>query len=120
MGTFFANQKQGGTVPVKGEPVLTASSPRGAYPTSQLARIPFDFDVTGVPLRFDGYRVRFWVNGIESVLAEPGPIFLTRVRPGSNTLAAEIINAAGARVPGTYTRIEVPFQVTDQPAPANP
>jgi hypothetical protein len=117
MGIFYVGTKSRGLAPGDGEPVLTASSPRGVYAGEASRQVLFDYDVHNAALSFDGYRVRFTINDIQNITAEPGPLILTRLVRGTNRLVAEIIDASGQRAPGSYSRIEVPFEIQRADAP---
>lgn len=108
----FYSLKQGvDNIPEPGEPVLTVSSPRGAYEGDAAALIVFDYRVYGVALSPNGYRLRFLVDGRERITHEAGPVFLPALGPGTHRLVAEVIDMDDVAVPGIYSKVGTTFDV---------
>ena len=85
-------------------PLLVYSRPKGSYSRGDgsAANIMLDFYLLNVELSTDGYRVRATVDGGPATLIDSwGPrIILTDPAPGEHMIRLELLDPAGAPVPG--------------------
>jgi hypothetical protein len=85
-------------------PMLVYSRPKGSYSRGDgsAANIMLDFYLFNVDLSPDGYRVRATVDGGPATLIDSwGPrVILTGPAPGEHMIRLELLDAAGAPVPG--------------------
>ncbi len=119
---FFVEAKSDDNIPEPGEPVLTVSSPRGAYKDQEADLIVFDYSVQGVQLSRTGNRLRYQLNGRPYYRWDQTPVYFPKLTPGTHRLVAEIVDIEGVAVPGRFARVEVPFDVvqSNTPAPVQP
>ena len=85
-------------------PALVYSRPKGSYSRADgsAANVMLDFYLFNVELAPDGYRVRATVDGGPATLIESwGPrVILTDPAPGEHMIRLELLDPAGAPVPG--------------------
>ncbi len=119
MVSFSVMQPDQNNIPTPDEPVLTVSSPRSiSFDGPAALRVPFDYRVDNVVLTPNGYRLRYSLNGRETVTHEPGPILFAGLDSVTNRLIAQVVDIEGAPVPGLFNKVAVTFYARPSAAPA--
>lgn len=81
------------------------SRPKGEYVGSDTRRIMLDFYLVNTELSTAGNKVRATINGNEFILDKWMPHIIEGLPMGENTIKLELINNAGAVVPGPYNSV---------------
>jgi hypothetical protein len=93
-------------------PLLTYSRPVGEYTGAAADSILVDFYLSGVRLSPEGYRVRIEVDGVgEAMVNQWAPHLLVGLPGGEHSVRLELLDPAGAPVPGEFNRSERTIRV---------
>jgi hypothetical protein len=94
-------------------PLLTLSRPAGTYVGAEADSVLVDFHLAGVRLEPGGYRVRLRIEGIgEAILVHWAPYLLLGLPDGEHVVRLELLDPAGAPLPGPFVRSERTIRVT--------
>ncbi|MDX5419813.1 MAG: hypothetical protein LPK09_11405 [Hymenobacteraceae bacterium] len=86
-------------------PHMFYSRPKGEYVGSDTRRIMLDFYLVNTDLSTTGNKVRATINGNEFILDKWMPHIIEGLPMGETTIKLELINNAGAVVPGPYNSV---------------
>jgi hypothetical protein len=81
------------------------SRPKGEYIGADTRRIMLDFYLVNTDLSMEGNKVRATINGNEFMLDRWLPYIIEGLPMGENTIKLELVNNAGAVVPGPYNSV---------------
>lgn len=92
-------------------PNLFYSRPKDTYAGADAKRIMLDFFLVNTTLEPGGNRVRATINGTEFMLTRWMPYQMEGLPAGENTVKLELIDGAGALIPGPYNSVTRKFTV---------
>jgi hypothetical protein len=81
------------------------SRPKGEYIGADTRRIMLDFYLVNTDLSTEGNKVRATINGNEFMLDRWMPYIIEGLPMGESTIKLELVNNAGAVVPGPYNAV---------------
>lgn len=81
------------------------SRPKGEYIGADTRRIMLDFYLVNTDLSMEGNKVRATINGNEFMLDRWMPYIIEGLPMGESTIKLELVNNAGAVVPGPYNSV---------------
>lgn len=90
-------------------PHMFYSRPKGTYTGADTEKVLLDFFLLNVDLSPEGYKVRATINGQAFVLTEWQPYVMEGLPLGENTVQLELLDAAGAAVPGPFNTVTRTF-----------
>ncbi len=86
-------------------PHMFYSRPKGEYVGEDARRIMLDFYLVNTDLSANGNKVRATINGTEFMLDKWMPHIIEGLPMGETTIKLELVNNAGAVVPGPYNSV---------------
>ncbi|RMG69487.1 MAG: hypothetical protein D6722_10215 [Bacteroidetes bacterium] len=97
-------------------PHMFYSRPKGTYTGAGTEKVLLDFFLLNVDLAPDGYKVRATINGEEFILTDWVPYVMEGLPMGENTVKLELLDAAGAVVPGPFNSVTRTFTLEPEAA----
>ncbi len=104
---FYVGKKTDSTLITEGQPLLTYSRPKGIYTGSDANRILLDFYVSNAQLGPDAYKVIASIDGqVIDTLTQWIPYYIENLPAGEHTVALQLIDPEGNKVPGPFNLTE--------------
>lgn len=102
-------------------PYLTVNLPMDGmvFPDAD-GKVWLDFRAHNVTLSKEGYRVRFRLDGVETMLTSGEPFAWTGLAEGRHRLVVELIDEDGDPVPEIFARVERTFEIPRMVKAVNP
>lgn len=94
-------------------PMLTYNEPAGFYKKETAQRILLDFLVHNAILSEYGYAVRYTLDGVQKVLTDVAPLYLTSLKPGTHTITLELIDKQGSLAEGNFVKTQREITILD-------
>lgn len=118
---FYVRRKDFSNFQPPDHPYLTVNLPLDgtAFPDPE-GRVWLDFRVHNVTLAPDGYRVRFRLDGVETILSTGDPYAWSRLSEGRHRLVVELIDEDGDPVSEIFARVERTFEIPRTVKAVNP
>ena len=109
---FYVRRKDFSNFQPEDHPYLTVNLPKDglAFPDAG-GRVWLDFRVHNATLSKEGYRVRFRLDGVETILSRPEPHAWTGLSEGRHRLVVELIDEEGDPVSEIFARVERTFEI---------
>lgn len=118
---FYVRRKDFSNFQPEDHPYLTVNLPKDgmAFPDAE-GKVWLDFRVHNATLSKDGYRVRFRLDGVETILSSPEPHAWTGLSEGRHRLVVELIDEEGDPVSEIFARVERTFEIPRMVKAVNP
>ena len=118
---FYVRRKDFSNFQPEDHPYLTVNLPKDgmAFPDPE-GKVWLDFRVHNVALSKEGYRVRFRLDGVETILNSPEPHAWTGLSEGRHRLVVELIDEEGDPVSEIFARVERTFEIPRMVKAVNP
>lgn len=118
---FYVRRKDFSNFQPEDHPYLTVNLPKNglAFPDPE-GRVWLDFRAHNVTLSKEGYRVRFRLDGVETILNSGEPHAWTGLSEGRHRLVVELIDEEGDPVPEIFARVERTFEIPRVVKAVNP
>jgi len=118
---FYVRRKDFSNFQPEDHPYLTVNLPKDgmAFPDPE-GRVWLDFQAHNVTLAKEGYRVRFRLDGVETILSSPEPHAWTGLSEGRHRLVVELIDEEGDPVSEIFARVERTFEIPRMVKAVNP
>ena len=109
---FYVRRKDFSNFQPEDHPYLTVNLPKDgmAFPDAE-GKVWLDFRAHNVALSKEGYRVRFRLDGIETILPSGEPYAWTGLSEGRHRLVVELIDEEGDPVSEIFARVERTFEI---------
>ena len=109
---FYVRRKDFSNFQPEDHPYLTVNLPKDgmAFPDPE-GKVWLDFRAHNVTLSKEGYRVRFRLDGAETILSSPEPHAWTGLSEGRHRLVVELIDEDGDPVSEIFARAERTFEI---------
>ena len=118
---FYVRRKDFSNFQPEDHPYLTVNLPKDgmAFPDAE-GKVWLDFRVHNVTLSKEGYRVRFRLDGVETILSSPEPHAWTGLSEGRHRLVVDLIDEEGDPVSEIFARVERTFEIPRMVKAVNP
>ena len=118
---FYVRRKDFSNFQPEDHPYLTVNLPKDgmAFPDPE-GKVWLDFRPHNVTLAKEGYRVRFRLDGVETVLTSGEPYAWTGLSEGRHRLVVELIDEEGDPVAEMFARVERTFEIPRTVKAVNP
>ena len=118
---FYVRRKDFSNFQPEDHPYLTVNLPKDgmAFPDAE-GKVWLDFRAHNVPLSKEGYRVRFRLDGIETILPSGEPYAWGGLSEGRHRLVVELIDEEGDPVSEMFARVERTFEIPRTVKAVNP
>ena len=118
---FYVRRKDFSNFQPEDHPYLTVNLPKDgmAFPDPE-GKVWLDFRAHNVTLAKEGYRVRFRLDGVETVLTSGEPYAWTGLSEGRHRLVVEMIDEEGDPVAEMFARVERTFEIPRTVKAVNP
>jgi hypothetical protein len=118
---FYVRRKDFSNFQPEDHPYLTVNLPKDgmAFPDPE-GKVWLDFRAHNVTLSKEGYRVRFRLDGVETILNSPEPHAWTGLSEGRHRLVVELIDEEGDPVSEIFARVERTFEIPRMVKAVNP
>ena len=118
---FYVRRKDFSNFQPEDHPYLTVNLPKDgmAFPDPE-GKVWLDFRVHNVTLSKEGYRIRFRLDGVETILSSPEPHAWTGLSEGRHRLVVELIDEEGDPVSEIFARVERTFEIPRMVKAVNP
>ncbi len=118
---FYVRRKDFSNFQPEDHPYLTVNLPKDgmAFPDPE-GKVWLDFRAHNVTLAKEGYRVRFRLDGVETVLTSGEPYAWTGLSEGRHRLVVELIDEEGDPVAEMFARVERTFEIPRTVKAVNP
>jgi hypothetical protein len=118
---FYVRRKDFSNFQPEDHPYLTVNLPKDgmAFPDPE-GKVWLDFRAHNVTLSKEGYRVRFRLDGVETILSSPEPHAWTGLSEGRHRLVVELIDEEGDPVSEIFARVERTFEIPRMVKAVNP
>ena len=109
---FYVRRRDFSNFQPEDHPYLTVNLPKDgmAFPDPE-GKVWLDFRVHNAMLSKEGYRVRFRLDGLETILNSPEPHAWTGLSEGRHRLVVELIDEEGDPVSEIFARVERTFEI---------
>ncbi len=109
---FYVRRRDFSNFQPEDHPYLTVNLPKDgmAFPDPE-GKVWLDFRVHNATLSKEGYRVRFRLDGLETILNSPEPHAWTGLSEGRHRLVVELIDEEGDPVSEIFARVERTFEI---------
>ena len=118
---FYVRRKDFSNFQLEDHPYLTVNLPKDgmAFPDPD-GKVWFDFRAHNVTLAKEGYRVRFRLDGVETILSSGEPYAWAGLSEGRHRLVVELIDEEGDPVSEIFARVERTFEIPRTVKAVNP
>jgi len=118
---FYVRRKDFSNFQPEDHPYLTVNLPKDgmAFPDPE-GKVWLDFRAHNVTLSKEGYRVRYRLDGVETLLNSPEPHAWTGLAEGRHRLVVELIDEEGDPVAEMFARVERTFEIPRMVRAVNP
>ena len=118
---FYVRRKDFSNFQPEDHPYLTVNLPKDgmAFPDAE-GKVWLDFRAHNVTLSKEGYRVRFRLDGVETILPSGDPYAWTGLSEGRHRLVVELIDEEGDPVSEIFARVERTFEIPRTVKAVNP
>ena len=118
---FYVRRKDFSNFQPEDHPYLTVNLPKDgmAFPDAE-GKVWLDFRAHNVALSKEGHRVRFRLDGIETILPSGEPYAWTGLSEGRHRLVVELIDEEGDPVSEIFARVERTFEIPRTVKAVNP
>ena len=118
---FYVRRKDFSNFQPEDHPYLTVNLPKDgmAFPDPE-GKVWLDFRAHNVTLSKEGYRVRFRLDGVETILTSGEPHAWTGLSEGRHRLVVELIDEEGDPVSEIFARVERTFEIPRMVKAVNP
>ena len=118
---FYVRRRDFSNFQPEDHPYLTVNLPKDgmAFPDAE-GKVWLDFRAHNVTLSKEGYRVRFRLDGVETILPSGDPYAWTGLSEGRHRLVVELIDEEGDPVSEIFARVERTFEITRTVKAVNP
>ena len=118
---FYVRRKDFSNFQPEDHPYLTVNLPKDglAFPDPE-GKVWLDFRAHNVTLAKEGYRVRFRLDGIETILPSGEPYAWPGLSEGRHRLVVELIDEEGDPVSEIFGRVERTFEIPRMVKAVNP
>jgi hypothetical protein len=118
---FYVRRRDFSNFQPEDHPYLTVNLPKDgmAFPDAE-GKVWLDFRAHNVTLSKEGYRVRFRLDGIETILPSGDPYAWTGLSEGRHRLVVELIDEEGDPVSEIFARVERTFEIPRTVKAVNP
>ena len=118
---FFVRRQDFSNFQPEDQPYLTVNLPKDgmAFPDPE-GKVWLDFWAHNVTLAKEGHRVRFRLDGVETILPTGDPYAWTGLSEGRHRLVVDLIDEDGDPVAGIFARVERTFEIPRMVKAVNP
>ena len=118
---FYVRRKDFSNFQPSDHPYLTVNLPLDgmAFPDPE-GKVWLDFRAHNVTLAKEGYRVRFRLDGVETILSTGDPYAWSGLAEGRHRLVVELIDEDGDPVSEIFARVERTFEIPRTVKAVNP
>ena len=118
---FYVRRKDFSNFQPEDHPYLTVNLPRDgmAFPDPE-GKVWLDFRVHNAALAKEGFRVRFRLDGVETILPSGEPYAWAGLSEGRHRLVVELIDEDGDPVSEIFARVERTFEIPRMVRAVNP
>lgn len=118
---FYVRRRDFSNFQPEDHPYLTVNLPKDgmAFPDAE-GKVWLDFRAHNVTLSKEGYRVRFRLDGVETILPSGDPYAWTGLSEGRHRLVVELIDEEGDPVSEIFARVERTFEIPRTVKAVNP
>ena len=118
---FYVRRKDFSNFQPEDHPYLTVNLPKDgvSFPDAE-GKVWLDFRVHNVVLSKEGYRLRYRLDGVETILDSPEPHAWTGLSEGRHRLVVELIDEEGDPVSEIFARVERTFEIPRMVKAVNP
>ena len=118
---FYVRRKDFSNFQPSDHPYLTVNLPLDgmAFPDPE-GKVWMDFRAHNVTLAKEGYRVRFRLDGVETILSTGDPYAWSGLAEGRHRLVVELIDEDGDPVSEIFARVERTFEIPRTVKAVNP
>ena len=118
---FYVRRKDFSNFQPEDHPYLTVNLPKDgmAFPDPD-GKVWLDFRAHNVTLAKEGHRVRFRLDGVETLLPTGEPYAWTGLSEGRHRLVVELIDEEGDPVSEIFARVERTFEIPRMVKAVNP
>ena len=118
---FYVRRKDFSNFQPEDHPHLTVNLPRDGvvFPDAE-GKVWLDFRAHNVSLGKEGHRVRFRLDGVETILPSGDPYAWAGLSEGRHRLVVELIDEDGDPVPEIFARVERTFEIPRTVKAVNP
>lgn len=118
---FYVRRQDFSNFQPEDHPYLTVNLPKDgtAFPDAE-GKVWLDFRAHNVNLAKEGYRVRFRLDGVETILPSGEPYPWTGLSEGRHRVVVELLDEDGDPVPEIFARVERTFEIPRTVKAVNP
>jgi len=118
---FYVRRQDFSNFQPEDRPYLTVNLPKdgSVFPDAE-GKVWLDFRARNVTLGKEGHRVRFRLDGVETILPNGDPYAWSGLSEGRHRLEVELIDEDGDPVPEIFGRVERTFEIPRMVKAVNP
>jgi len=118
---FYVRRQDFSNFQPEDRPYLTVNLPRDGtvFPDAE-GKVWLDFRAHNVTFGKEGHRVRFRLDGVETILPAAEPYAWSGLSEGRHRLVVELIDEDGDPVPEIFARVERTFEIPRMVKAVNP
>jgi len=118
---FYVRRQDFSNFQPEDRPYLTVNLPKdgSVFPDTE-GKVWFDFRAHNVTLGKEGHRVRFRLDGVETILPAAEPYAWSGLSEGRHRLVVELIDEDGDSVSEIFSRVERTFEIPRLVKAVNP